>query len=331
MAISNDLLSSTLYSIRDGEVDQLFRKTAFLDLCKANGGIEYEDGGIKIQRPLTVVDHSSITALATGYEPVSLAVSDVLKPAIYEWADFVSPIVVTKREEMENNGEKAIVKIVEARMKNVMAMLRRELNKQILAGSSVSLAALNTLNGEAKTTGFLEAGAAAAATQTNIVGGLTKSTLNVPGWYNSFKQGSTATIVADLTEIYQDCNQFSPFGNVSAIIMNPATFSAYKSALFTNERFIDTKALDAGRLQLAFAGAVCEQDNEMPANAGAATRFSAILLNFEGIKMVMHSDGDFAVSPFEHISGTTARSAQLYFKGQLIADHLRGSGIMSGI
>ena len=40
MAISNDLLSSTLYSIRDSEVDQLFRKTAFLDLVKAGGGIE---------------------------------------------------------------------------------------------------------------------------------------------------------------------------------------------------------------------------------------------------------------------------------------------------
>ncbi|HUV71611.1 MAG TPA: hypothetical protein VMW25_01245, partial [Clostridia bacterium] len=109
MAISNDLLSSTLYSIRDSEVDQLFRKTAFLDLVKAGGGIEYENGGIKIQRPLSVVDHSTITQLATGYEPVSLAVSDVLKPAVYDWSDFVAPIVITQKEELENSGEKAIV------------------------------------------------------------------------------------------------------------------------------------------------------------------------------------------------------------------------------
>jgi len=37
MAISNDLLSSTLFSIRDGEVDELFQKVAFLDNCKKNG------------------------------------------------------------------------------------------------------------------------------------------------------------------------------------------------------------------------------------------------------------------------------------------------------
>ena len=38
MAISNDLLSSTLYSIRDGEVDELYQKTAFLDNARKNGG-----------------------------------------------------------------------------------------------------------------------------------------------------------------------------------------------------------------------------------------------------------------------------------------------------
>ena len=330
MAISNDLLSSTLYSIRDSEVDQLFRKTAFLDLVKAGGGIEYENGGIKIQRPLSVVDHSTITQLATGYEPVSLAVSDVLKPAVYDWSDFVAPIVITTKEELENSGEKAIVKILEARMKNVMSMLRRELNKQILAGTSTVLSNMSSLNGFTLTTGFLEEGAPDAANQTNIVGGLQKSVLNVPGWFNS-SVATTGDIVADLTSLYQDCNQFSPFGDVNAIIVNPATFAAYKSALFTNERFMSGDKLDAGRLQLAFHAAVMEQDNEMPENGGGLNTYSAYMLNFEGIKMCIHSDADFALSPMEHISGTTARAAQLYFKGQLIADHLRGSGVLTGL
>jgi hypothetical protein len=42
----------------------------------------------------------------------------------------------------------------------------------------------------------------------------------------------------------------------------------------------------------------------------------------------MHKDADFAVSPFEHISGTTARAAQLYVKMQLIADHLGSCGVL---
>ena len=332
MAISNDLLSSTLYAIRDAEVDQLYRKTAFLDLVKSAGGIEYEDGGIKLQRPLSVVDHSTITQLATGYEPVSLAVSDVLKPAIYEWQDFVAPVVITKKEELENQGEKAIVKIVEARMKNVMAMFRRELNKQILAGTSTVMANMSSLNGFTLTTGFLEEGAATAAGQTNTVGGLAKNTLNVPGWFNSVVAltGTVAALNNDMTELYQECNQFSPFGDVNAIIVNQNLFAAYKSSLFLNERFMSSDKLDGGRLQLAFAGAVVEQDNEMPTNGGGANTYAGYMLNFEGIKMCFHSDGDFAVSPFEFISGTTARSAQVYLKAQLIADHLRGSGVLTG-
>jgi hypothetical protein len=150
VAISNDLLSSTLFSIRDSEVDELYKKVAFLDGVRKAGGIETESGGIKIQRPLSIQEHSTITQLATGYEAVSLAVNDVLRPAIYDWADFTAPIVVTKKEELENSGEYAIVKIVEARMKSVMGMLRRELNKQVLVGNSAVLTALNTLNGDSR-------------------------------------------------------------------------------------------------------------------------------------------------------------------------------------
>ena len=246
----------------------------------------------------------------------------------------MAPIVITTKEELENSGEKAIVKILEARMKNVMSMLRRELNKQILAGTSTVLSNMSSLNGFTLTTGFLEEGAPDAANQTNIVGGLQKSVLNVPGWFNS-SVASTGNIVANLTTLYQDCNQFSPFGDVNAIIVNPATFAAYKAALFENERFMSSDKLDAGRLQLAFHAAVMEQDNEMPRNGSVApistNAYSAYMLNFEGIKMCIHSDADFALSPMEHISGTTARAAQLYFKGQLIADHLRGSGVLFGI
>jgi hypothetical protein len=51
------------------------------------------------------------------------------------------------------------------------------------------------------------------------------------------------------------------------------------------------------------------------------------MLNYQGIKLVFHSEGDFSVSPFEHISGTTARSANLYVKCQLVADFLGGQGV----
>jgi hypothetical protein len=332
MAISNDLLSSTLYSIRDSEVDNLYKKVAFLDGVRRAGGVETESGGIKIQRPLSIAEHSTITQLATGYEPVSLAVNDVLRPAIYEWADFTAPIVITKKEEMENSGEYAIVRILESRMKSVMGMLRRELNKQILRGDSTVLSAVNTLNGDVgigSATGFLEhLSPALPSAQSNVVGGISKATFQVPGWLNQFGNAAGSLAMTDLYNLYIAANSVAPSGDVSHLIMSDSAFSQYRNLLFAQERFVQTDKLDGGRMALAFNGAVAEQDPEMGFASSVAGNCDAYMLNYDGIKLVFHTEGDFAVSPFEHISGTTARAAQLYVKVQLVADHLGGQGVL---
>jgi hypothetical protein len=332
MSISNDLLSSTLYSIRDAEVDELYKKVAFLDGVKRAKGIETETGGIKIQRPLSIQEHSSITQLATGYEPVSLAVNDVLRPAIYDWADFTSPIVVTKKEEMENSGEYAVVKIVEARMKSVMGMLRRELNKQILVGNSAVLTGVNTLNGNSggagvgSPTGFFEH--LAAGSQTNVVGGISKATYaSVAGWQNQFVNGGGFSM-DDLYSLYIAANNVAPSGDISQLILSNATMGKYRNALFTQERFLQTDKLDGGRMSLAFNGAVAEADPVMGFASSLGVTTDGYMLNFDGIKLIFHTEGDFAVSPFQHISGTTARAAQLYVKCQLVADHLGSCGVL---
>jgi hypothetical protein len=334
MPISNELLSSTLFSIRDGEVDELFQRVPFLDFAKKLGGIEYEDGGIKIQRPLAVSNHSTITQLATGYEPVSLAVSDVMQPALYDWSDFVAPIVITKKEELENSGEKAIVKIVEARMRNVMGLLRREINRQLVAGDSTVLTSLGTLNGVATTTGFLEQGAPTAAGQTNTVGGLARSL--VPDGNGLFNRIFNANNVfgtdgiRGMHQIAAETSARAPMGEVKLVLASEAGYANYRRALFNQERYIDEKQLNAGFMSLAFGNAAVVQDVFMPLNTATGANLQATMyfINFDGIKLVMHSDGDLVVSPFEYIPGTTARSAQIYWKGQLIADNLASCALL---
>ena len=317
-------------------MDSLFKKVPFLDHCKQRGGIEYEEGGIKIQRPLSVVEHSSITELATGYEPVSLAVSDVLRPAVFDWEDFTAPVVITKKEELENQSEKAIVKIVEARMRSVMGLLKREMNRQILAGNSTVLGSLNTLNGirAVNVTGFLEEGAPAPATQTNTVGGLAKNVLDVRGFYNQSFDGAgsfSANGLAGMFELYTKANSVAPGGSLSLILASEEAFINYKRDLQAQERYVDAKTLDGGRMSLAFHGIPVEQDPDMPDATvnGAGLAASMYFLNFEdGIKLCVHRDADFSVMPFEHVSGTTARAAYVYWKGQMVADHLGSQGVM---
>lgn len=338
MAISNELLSSTLYSIRDGEVDQLFQKVPFLDHAKKLGGVEFEDGGIKIQRPLSLVEHSSITQHSNGYEPVSLAVNGVMQPAVYEWANFTAPIVISKKEELENSGEKAIVKILEARMRSVMGMLKRELNLQIIAGSSVVLTDMETLNGSDGLgvigNGFLEA--ETVGLQDNTVGGISKATYSAThGWQNQVGDVAAAfgtNGILRMQAMLQACNVRAPMGEVKLILLSEAAFANYRRALFANERYIDQKVLDGGRMGLAFGGAIVEQDLDL-GFTGTSTSFgnapvSGYFINFDGVKLCINTGADFALSEFVDIPGTSTRGAQLYVAAQLIADHLGSCGVL---
>lgn len=330
MSISNDVLSSTLYSIRDEAVDELYRKTAFLDHAKRCGGIEYEDGGSKIQRPLMLAEGSSITALPTGYEPVSLAVTDVMQPAVYDWSDLVIPIVITRKDEAENKGDKAIVKILETRFKGAMGQLRRAINQQILAGNNaVSITAgLLSLNGVAGATYFLENQVFGSGT--NVVGGISKATYAAANWQNqrdtaASAYGTNGLVASDRLS----AAMMSYGGETDVVIMSVAGFANYKRTLQTNERYVDQKVLDGGRMVLAWGGAVVDVDTFMPINTGVLTNeFTAYFLDFAGIKLIVHSDLDFKVSEMISVPGTTAKTADIYFKGQLVADHLASQGVL---
>ena len=122
----------------------------------------------------------------------------------------------------------------------------------------------------------------------------------------------------------------APMGEVKLILCSEAGYANYRRALFAQERYIDEKALNAGYMSLAFGNGAVVQDVYMPDATvnGAGLAATMYFLNFDGIKMCMHSDGDLAVSPFEYIPGTTARSAQIYWKGQLIADNLASCALL---
>jgi hypothetical protein len=242
MAISNDILSSTLRILLDEEVDNLYKAVPLLDRMREQGGVETYDGGQKLSVPLILEEHSSITQLSSGYEPVNLAVKDALRTADYEWCDFVAPIVITRKEELSNKGERAIINIAEARMKSVMGLLKREVEKQLVANSSTVLTELNTFNGitggAGSATGFFEN--AAFGAQTNVVGGIDKAVFTT--YNNQFIDfgGNLATnMISNLTDLYVQCQINTPDGS-SALLISSATTRTLcllkSSMLITNQK-----------------------------------------------------------------------------------------------
>jgi hypothetical protein len=344
MAISNDVLSSTLRILLDEEVDQLYQATPLLDKMRERGGVETYDGGQKLDVPLILEEHSSITQLDSGYEPVNLAVKDSLRTASFSWCDFVAPIVITRSEELSNKGERAIIDIAEARMKSVMGALKREVEKQILANASSVLTNLNTFNGLSaadggagsggnSTQGFFDNVAFGSQTAGTNVGSLSKATF--ARLQNQFVDDAGTLDLSSMTDLYINCQLNTPDGSApDLIICSPQFYKSYKAKLQAQERYIDEKVLDGGRLALAFNGAMVVaspflgSDVQNPAGTPAGKEIiSAYYLNTRYIKLAFDSAAQFEMDDFEHVSGYASRSANIYTRMQVYFSHLASQGL----
>jgi len=325
-AISNDILSSTLRILLSEAVDNLYRSTPLLDQIRADGGLELFDGGSQLDVPLILAEHSSVTQMSSGYEPINLAVQDALRQGSFGWCDFIAPIVITQREELSNKGDRAVLSIAEARMKSVMGTLRREWEKQAVAGTSAILTDMLTLNGGASGTGFIEGLASGA--QNNVVGGLNKATF--ADLNNQFVSAGGALSIPTMSNLMINCQIKTPDGTAPNLILaSPLFYQTYKGLLFANERYVDESTLDGGRLALSFNTAKMYVDSFLPAVSDAAAPLSAYFLNTKFLKVGFDTDANFKMSDFETVSGYAARTANIYVRTQLYFHHLASQGVLT--
>lgn len=334
MAIQNDILSSTARARSKKAVDNLFKTIPLLDHIKSAGGVEIINGGQRITRAGVFGDHSAITQLSTGYESVNSSVADVLRSPEYDWCDFVAPVVITRKEELSNKGENAVISIADARMKSVMGMLKREWELQAISGGSSVLTEMGTLDGTASTTGWLEDVAFGSQT-VNTVGGLNKGTFSTANWQNQRQNLGFAATPANwaangltaMTDLMIQTQIYAPEGSVDLILASPGSYSQYKGQLQAQERYTPKETvLDGGRLALAFNGALMYVENNL---AGGAGNPSMYFLNTKSMKVVFDSEANFTMSDFETKSGYAARQANIFVRTQLVADHLASLGVLT--
>jgi hypothetical protein len=328
--VQNDILASTLRILRDREVDNTFRIIPLLSAVQTLGNVEEVDGGSYIDAPVILTDHSTITQLTTGYEAVSLAVKDPLRTASYSWCDAAAPIVITRKEELSNKGERAIIRIAEARLKQTMGMFKREVEKQIIAGSSTILTDLQTLNGLDAATGWFEE--LAFGSQTNTVGGISKTAFPT-SWQNQVQNGSfAANGLKKMQQLLIDCQQYAPEGDVDLILASPLSYGLYKDELQQLERYVSAteERNMAGRLALQFNGAAMYIEPNLGfTGSGGTNKMSMYFLNTKLFNIYFDKDAKFELGDMETISGYAAMSAQIALRMQVTTQNLSGHGILT--
>ena len=341
LTIGNELLSTTMHVLMKEWRDGVHESVAFLDAHERvhGAGNPTQSGGTQIVVPLGFGEHSSTTRIQTGFERINLSVSDVFVPAVYTWGHVVRPVAISAEEEFINQGESAVLSILESRVKMTANALKRDFVQQIVAGSVVGWEDWNTLNGIdnnfGNATGFLEELAVAA--QTNTVGNVNKTTYqNTTGWQNQMVDGAgsfNANGLAALYDLLVEINAVSPSGPPNVILASRSGFKNLKRALSAQERYVDQSTLDGGRMVQLWDGIQIDVEFNMPiaGTTGATTvddPISFYFLNLDDINVMWDPEGYFDLSDFETVSGEyDVRAAKLRCRGQLIAKHLGSSGI----
>ena len=334
------VISTTLQLLRDKLIDNSFIAHPLIRAIEDHGNLIKVSGGLRVDQPVIFGDHSSITELSNGFEPVSMAVTDPFQTAKFEYSNFTQPIVLSAVEKAANKGDLAIVNILESKMKNVMLSLKKEVSKQIIVGNSGKITTLQTLNGNGTSlvapdsTGWLEG--VAGASQINSVGGLAKTTYRAQNWFNQYVDAGGTLALSHLDELFIQTQIYNPSGTTPDImLMSPSCYAAFLALMDSRIQYINVTDRDGlnGQMVATYRGARIYVDPNLGFTASAASGMgakavSAYLLSSDQFQLYVDTDGFFNVSDMMPVPGTATEAAMVFCRMQLVTGHLASHAIL---
>jgi hypothetical protein len=290
--------------------DMSYKTNAYLDAArKLLGEKGTQDGGHTWQTNVTIGDHSSITALPTGYEAINLNVNNIGKSLFFAPTLFVMPVVISGREKLINSGKHKLMDQYQMRTVRTIQSFMTSLNRQILKGDVARMSSLVSLNGVDSTTGILEENAF--GSQTNVIGGLSKATYaayrgmqnqraDLLGSFNANGVNGINSVFENM-KAYSQSDRSKRLGTCSLSFMNNMK-RAYEASEFLvyNGGDASSEILSVGHEAVKFRGVVFSSEADMP-NDGAVTgasgnndEISAYITNLHDIRPEFHVDAYFA-------------------------------------
>jgi len=303
------LLSTTLANYRDKLTDNVFTARPLTYWLSDKGRIRTESGGTKIVEQLIYGQNDTVKSYS-GYETLSLTPQEGITAAEYDWKQYGASIAISGIEEAKNNGEHAIIDLLEAKIMQAEESLREGFN-QMFFGNGTGNSGKNW-NGLGN---LIERG--------NTVGGIDSSVVTAPGvvgneFWNSYEENTAGALT--LLQMATAYNSVSVGNDHPDLILTTQTlFEKYESLLQPQLRYTDTKTAEAGFQNLLFKGAPIMYDVHAP----AGTMF---FINSKYLKLVGHSDKWFAQTDFVRPENQDARFALIMCYGNLVCSNRAKQG-----
>ena len=299
----DQLLATTLANYRDQLTDNIFSARPLTYFLMDKGRIRMLDGGTKIVEPLIYGQNGTVSSYS-GYDPIALTAQDGITAAEYEWKQYAASIAISGIEEAKNNGEAAILNLLEAKVMQAEESLREGFNVMFFGdGTGNSGKNWNGLGNLVEASG--------------TVGGINRATGGNEYWRSYEENTAGALTLAQMATAYNSVSVGNDHPDM--VLTTQTLYEKYESLLQPQLRYTDTKTADAGFQNLLFKAAPVTYDVHCTAGV-------VYFLNSKYLSLVGHSGKWFSQTEFVRPENLDAKYALIMCYGNLTCRNAKKQG-----
>jgi hypothetical protein len=227
----------------------------------------------------------------------------------FKWKQLAGSISISGFEERVNNGKSALLNLLKAKTKQTELAIADKLGVALFAAAPAV-----TEIGSLVTT----------VDATSTIGDINSTT---SAWWQATATASgsfAAQGLGDMRTLYNALIKYKAGDAPDVVITTQTVFEYYENFAQIIERITDTKMADLGFENLRFKNTVMFFDENC--NSGVL-----YMLNSNHLKLIVHTQADFATTPFIKPQNQDSRVAQLLWQGELVTDERRKLGKLTGI
>jgi hypothetical protein len=304
----DQILSTTLYNYIPKLTDNIFSARPLFYALTNGQTIRRVSGGAKIIVPI-IYGTNSTAASYSGTDTIDVTAQTGISAAEYDWKQYAATVTISGIEEAKNNGEAAIIDLLEGKIFQTQETIIENMNTMFWADGTGNSS--KDWNGLALIVG---------GTGVSL-GGIDPLGAGNSWWKSSEVDESGALTQLTMANMY---NTVSVGNDQPTIIITTQTlYEKYESLLEGQIRYTDTDVADGGFQNLLFKGAPVTFD-------GACSTGQMLFLNTKYLQLVAHSDVWFKPTPFVRPTNQDAVFSQLLVYGNLTCSNRARQGLIYG-
>jgi hypothetical protein len=283
-------------------VDNIFNSNVLLKKLKAKEKLQ--SGGDKVLVPLNYAEVSA-SGWYQGAETLDTTDNEVITSAEFEWKQLYANISITRRDELRNSGDAAIINFVKSKVEIAEKTIRNNLSTGLYndGTDAKQIQGLNLM-----------------LSASNTYGGIDQGTYT---WWQAQVDSSTTTLtLSAMQSMYGDCGEGTEYPDL--IIGDQDMYDRYHALLTPQQRFASEDEAKGGFKSLLFNGTPVVVD-------ASATSGDMIFLNMEYLDLYPHKDENFRMEPFTKPVNQNVRVGKIYWMGVMASSNNRRHGKLDAI